>query len=80
MPRNVKDIIKKLPPARRKKIEARARQLIAEEMTRQQLRVALKQTQVEVAKTLGTTQACRRSAFDLARLCQSAGGRIVDRR
>ncbi len=56
MPRNVNDIIRKLPPARRKKVEARAKQLIAEEMTRQQLRVALKQTQVEVAKTLGITQ------------------------
>lgn len=56
MPTNVDDIIRKLPAARRRKIEARAKQLIAEEMTRQQLRVALKRTQVQVAKKLGITQ------------------------
>lgn len=56
MPTNVDDIIRKLPAARRKKIEARAAQLIAEEMTRRQLRVALQRTQVDVAKALGITQ------------------------
>lgn len=35
MPTNVDDVIKKLGPARRKKVEARAAQLIAEEMTLQ---------------------------------------------
>ena len=53
MPRNVNDIIKNLSPARRKKIENRATQLIAEEMTRQELRRARERTQVEVAKKLG---------------------------
>lgn len=56
MPANVDTIITKLPPSRRKKIEARAAQLIAEEMTRQQLRVALKRTQIDVAKALGINQ------------------------
>jgi transcriptional regulator with XRE-family HTH domain len=56
MPTNVDDIIRKLPAARRKKIEARAKELIAEEMTRQQLRRALERTQVDVARQLGITQ------------------------
>jgi hypothetical protein len=56
MPRNVNEIIKNLSPARRKKIENRAAQLIAEEMTRQELRRARERTQVEVAKKLGITQ------------------------
>ncbi len=56
MPTNVNEIIRKLPAARRNKIERRAAQLIAEEMTRQQLRIALKRTQVDVAKALGINQ------------------------
>jgi DNA-binding XRE family transcriptional regulator len=56
MPTNVDDIIKKLSPARRKKVEARAGQLIAEEMTLRELRHARKLTQVRIAKTLGITQ------------------------
>jgi DNA-binding XRE family transcriptional regulator len=52
MARNVNDIIRKLPPARRKKIEARAAELIAEEMTLQQLRRARKITQTRLAKSL----------------------------
>jgi hypothetical protein len=56
MPTNVDDIIKKLPAARRKRIAARATQLIGEEMTRRELRRALDRTQVEVANALGITQ------------------------
>jgi hypothetical protein len=52
MPRNVDDIIEKLPPAQRKKVEDRAAQLIAEEMTLQQLRHARKLTQQKIAKSL----------------------------
>jgi hypothetical protein len=52
MPRNVNDIIEKLPPAQRKKVEARAAQLIAEEMTLRQLRRARKLTQQKIAKSL----------------------------
>lgn len=49
-------IRKELTPARRKKIAARAVQLMAEEMTLQELRQARRLTQVRVAKTLGITQ------------------------
>jgi len=56
MPTNVDDIIKKLRPAQRRKVEARAAQLIAEEMTLRELRRARKLTQARIAKTLGITQ------------------------
>jgi transcriptional regulator with XRE-family HTH domain len=56
MPTNLDDKIRKLSPARRKKVEARAAQLIAEEMTLRELRHARKLTQVRMAKTLGITQ------------------------
>jgi predicted XRE-type DNA-binding protein len=56
MPRNVNDIINKLSPAERKKVEARGAQLIAEEMTIQELRRARKLTQQRIAKTLGIGQ------------------------
>ena len=53
---NVNDKIKKLSASRRKKVEARAAELIAEEMTLQELRRARKLTQVRMAKELGITQ------------------------
>ncbi|MEO8025274.1 MAG: XRE family transcriptional regulator [Bryobacteraceae bacterium] len=56
MATNVDDIIKKLGPAQRKKVEARAAELIAEEMTLRELRRARKLTQVKMAKKLGVTQ------------------------
>ena len=56
MARNVDDVIKKLSPVRRKKVEARAAVLIAEEMTLQELRQARKLTQVRMAKNLGIAQ------------------------
>ena len=56
MPISVDDKIKKLSPVQRKKVEARAAQLIAEEMTLRELRHARKLTQVRMAKTLGITQ------------------------
>jgi transcriptional regulator with XRE-family HTH domain len=56
MARNVNDIIKNLPAAQRKKVEARAAHLIAEEMTLQELRRARKLSQVRVAKQLGIGQ------------------------
>jgi transcriptional regulator with XRE-family HTH domain len=49
-------IRKELPAARRKKIQARTDELIAEEMTRQELRRARSLTQVAVAKNLNMTQ------------------------
>ena len=56
MPKNVDDIIRHLSPPRRKKVEKRAAQLVAGEMTRQELRRARERTQVDVAKALGITQ------------------------
>ena len=48
--------IEELPKARRKKVEERAKALIAEEMSLQDLRKARKKTQVRVAKELGIKQ------------------------
>jgi len=53
---NLERIRKELSPGRRKKVEARAAQLIAEEMTLQELRCARKITQVRLAKELGIGQ------------------------
>ena len=56
MATNINDLIKKLSSAQRKKVEARAAELIAEEMTLRELRHARKLTQIKMAKTLGVTQ------------------------
>src|ERR1700737_171967 len=56
MATNVDDKIKKLSPARRKKVEARAAELVAEQMTLREPRPARKLTQVRMAKALGITQ------------------------
>ena len=56
MPTNVDDIVRKLSRAQRKKVETRAAELIAEEMTLRELRHARKLTQVRMAKKLGVTQ------------------------
>ena len=48
--------MKSLSAGRRKKIQARAAALIAEEMTLQELRRARKLTQVRLAKALGISQ------------------------
>ncbi len=56
MPVNVRDKIEKLSVAQRKKVEDRAAELIAEEMSLRDLRKARKLTQARVAKTLGITQ------------------------
>jgi transcriptional regulator with XRE-family HTH domain len=56
MPVNVNQIIRKLSPAERKKVEARAAEIIAEEMSLRDLRKARKLTQARVAKALGITQ------------------------
>jgi transcriptional regulator with XRE-family HTH domain len=53
---NLERMRKDLSPARRKKVEARAAQLIAEEMTLRELRRARKLTQVRMAKALGIGQ------------------------
>ena len=53
---NVNDIIAKLDPERRRRIEERAAELIAEEMTLRELRKARQLTQARVAAELGITQ------------------------
>ncbi len=54
--RTLNDVIGKLPPARRQKVEARAQELIAEELTLQDLRKAQKLTQQQMAKALNIGQ------------------------
>jgi DNA-binding Xre family transcriptional regulator len=56
MARNIDDIIHELAPAQRKKVEERAKQLIAEELTLRELRHARKLTQVRLAEELGISQ------------------------
>lgn len=56
MPVNINDKIRKLTPERRRKVVARAGELLAEEMTLRELRRARELTQVSLAKTLGITQ------------------------
>ena len=56
MATNVDDIIKRLSAGERKKVEARAAALIAEEMTLRELRHARKLTQVKMAQQLGVSQ------------------------
>ena len=53
---NVEDVIAGLDPARRRKVEEMAAELIAEEMTLRELRKARKLTQVRVARKLGINQ------------------------
>jgi len=56
MPRNVNELIEKLPAARRRKIEKRAAELIEEELTLRELRRARKLTQSKLARSLGIAQ------------------------
>src|SRR5436305_13729690 len=56
MPVNVNEIIRKLSPAERKKVEERAAEIMAEEMSLRDLRRARKLTQARIAKKLGITQ------------------------
>ena len=55
---NVDDKIGKLSTIQRKKVEVRAAELIAEEMTLRELRKARKLRQVRLAKRLAITQDC----------------------
>ena len=84
MSRNVNDIIRKLSQRQRKKVEARAAQLIAEEMTLRQLRQACRLTQQKVAKSLrigqeGVSKIERRSDLLISTLreyVQAMGGQL----
>lgn len=53
---NIREKMRKLNPVQRKKVESRAAELIAEEMSLRDLRKARKLTQARVAKVLGVTQ------------------------
>jgi len=50
------DVLRKMSPARRKLIEQRAAEIIAEQMTLRELRKARKLTQAKIAKTLRISQ------------------------
>ncbi|MEH2398110.1 helix-turn-helix domain-containing protein [Nostoc sp.] len=56
MATKLSDVMGKLPPARRAKIQARAQELIAENMTLQDIRKARKLTQESMAELLGIRQ------------------------
>ena len=56
MTKTLDEILKKVGPARRKRINARTSQLIAEEMSLRELRRAHKLTQERIAETLGIGQ------------------------
>ena len=73
MTMTLKQMIKRLPAARRKKVEERARELIADEMTLRDLRKARRRTQTHVAKILkigqdGVSRLEARSDFLLSSL------------
>lgn len=54
--KELKDVMKTLPPERRANVEARAEELIAEEMTLRDLRKAQDLTQERMAELLGVGQ------------------------
>lgn len=54
--RTLNDVIGKLPAARRQKVEARAQELIAEQLTLQDIRKARKLTQEQMATSLNIGQ------------------------
>ena len=56
MPRTLDQVIAALPEGDRAKVETRARELIAEEMSLRELRKAIGKTQTEVAKRLQVGQ------------------------
>ena len=53
---DLKDYLATLPETRRQAIEARAEELIAEELSLAELRRDLKQSQVDLAKKMGVKQ------------------------
>jgi DNA-binding XRE family transcriptional regulator len=54
--RTLSNVIGKLPPARQQKVEVRAQELIAEELTLQDIRKAQKLTQEQMATVLNIGQ------------------------
>jgi hypothetical protein len=84
MSRNVNDIIKRLSPVQRRKVETRAAQLIAEEMTLRELRKARQLTQQKLARSLrigqeGVSKIEKRSDLLISTLrgyVEAMGGRL----
>jgi transcriptional regulator with XRE-family HTH domain len=79
MPRNVKDIIAKLPESRRKSIMDAADAMYVEEMTLAELRQARFSSQAKLAEKLGIKQAAlsrleRRSDMHISKLRQLIAG------
>lgn len=80
----LEDIMKDLSPARRKKIEARAAELLAEEMSLRELRRAANLTQKRIAKQLhigqeGVSRLEKRSDLLISTLrsyVEATGGRL----
>ena len=54
--KTLQEVLNQLPPERRKKIDGRTDELIAEIMSLQELRKVREQTQEHIAETLGITQ------------------------
>ena len=69
MAKSLNEKISELPAGRRKKIEARAAELIAEEMSLRDLRKAMSRTQVELAKVLKVGQTQCRATSSAATCC-----------
>jgi transcriptional regulator with XRE-family HTH domain len=57
MGKSLDEVMASLPAARRRRIKARAAELIAEEMTLRELRKAMGKTQAQLARRLGKPQA-----------------------
>ena len=66
---NANDVIAGLDPARRRKVEERAAELIAEEMTLRELRKARQLTQVSIARQLGTARTASRGWSSAVTCC-----------
>lgn len=85
MPISLEDKLKKLPASRQKSIEKRAKELIAEEMTLRDLRIAMEKTQQELCELLhmkqdGISRLERRSDMLLSTLekyVEALGGTIT---
>jgi len=83
MGRTIDEVLDTLPPDRRTKVEARAAELIAEELTLQELRKAMRLTQAELARRLGVgqdTRAEQRADMLLSTLesyVEAIGGRLA---
>ena len=73
---NIRDKMGKLNAAQRKKVEDRAAEIIAEEMSLRDLRKARKLTQARVAKTLGITQDSDLLLSTLRKMVQAMGGEV----